>query len=191
VQKGLTLIEVLVVIVIVAILGAIGFGVAAPARESARQRACISNLKQIYLAVNLYTSDHPEAARIPQTSLAVPGLGCTTPLLPYMRSRDIFYCPSAPSQIRSKLASTYEWGLCAFDPQVLEDVDFAEMIHKKRNLLGDRFPIVTCFVHDHLSYAPKEMDLHPAYQKTFLLELRLDGSVWHGFKNEPHPATIW
>ena len=59
-KRGFTLIELLVVIAIIAILAAILFPVFAQAREKARQSACISNLKQISLAVLQYTQDYDE-----------------------------------------------------------------------------------------------------------------------------------
>lgn len=56
-RGGFTLIELLVVIAIIAILAAILFPVFAKARERAKQSACISNLKQIGIAMVTYTSD--------------------------------------------------------------------------------------------------------------------------------------
>jgi len=50
-QRGFTLIELLVVIAIIAILAAILFPVFAQARESARKTKCLSNTRQIGLAV--------------------------------------------------------------------------------------------------------------------------------------------
>jgi prepilin-type N-terminal cleavage/methylation domain-containing protein len=52
-----TLVELLVVIAILAILAAILFPVFARAREQARKITCISNLKQIGVAVALYAQD--------------------------------------------------------------------------------------------------------------------------------------
>jgi len=59
-KKGFTLIELLVVIAIIAILAAILFPVFAKAREKARQATCTSNLKQIGVAVHMYTQDWDE-----------------------------------------------------------------------------------------------------------------------------------
>lgn len=59
--KGFTLIELLVVIAIIAILAAILFPVFAKAREKARSASCMSNMKNIGLAVNMYKQDYDES----------------------------------------------------------------------------------------------------------------------------------
>ena len=63
-RSGFTLIELLVVIAIIAILAAILFPVFQQVRENARRTACISNGKQIGLAVIEYTQDSDEAMPI-------------------------------------------------------------------------------------------------------------------------------
>ena len=55
--EGFTLIELLVVIGIIAILAALLFPVFAAARNKAPATQCLSNLKQIGLAVEMYASD--------------------------------------------------------------------------------------------------------------------------------------
>jgi len=57
---GFTLIELLVVIAIIAILAAILFPVFAKAREKARQTTCISNQKQIALAIMMAVQENDE-----------------------------------------------------------------------------------------------------------------------------------
>src|SRR5678816_1355375 len=59
-RKGFTLIELLVVIAIIAILAAILFPVFARAREKGRQASCMSNLKQLGMALVQYSQDYDE-----------------------------------------------------------------------------------------------------------------------------------
>jgi prepilin-type N-terminal cleavage/methylation domain-containing protein/prepilin-type processing-associated H-X9-DG protein len=57
-NKGFTLIELLVVIAIIGILAAMVFPVFARARESARKAVCLSNVKNIALAIQMYLADN-------------------------------------------------------------------------------------------------------------------------------------
>ena len=59
-KKGFTLIELLVVIAIISILASVLFPVFARARENARRSSCLSNLKQLGLAMMQYTQDFDE-----------------------------------------------------------------------------------------------------------------------------------
>ncbi|MBI5830746.1 MAG: DUF1559 domain-containing protein [Armatimonadetes bacterium] len=93
-KSGFTLIELLVVIAIIAILAAILFPVFAKAREKARGSSCQSNVKQIGLGLLQYTQDYDEA--LPQRGGgSVPGWQAV--IQPYLKSDQIFNCPSAPA----------------------------------------------------------------------------------------------
>lgn len=55
--RGFTLIELLIVIAILSILAAILFPVFSAVRENARRTACLSNLRQLSLAIRAYAQD--------------------------------------------------------------------------------------------------------------------------------------
>ncbi len=69
--KGFTLIELLVVIAIIGILAAMVFPVFARARESARKAVCLSNVKNIALAIQMYLADNNDTL-MPGSSDKVP-----------------------------------------------------------------------------------------------------------------------
>lgn len=83
-SKGFTLIELLVVIAIIAILAAILFPVFSRAREQGRKSVCVSNERQIAMAINLYTQDYDGG--YPNTSDPYLWVGkrFRWPLMPYI-----------------------------------------------------------------------------------------------------------
>mgnify|MGYP001572776616 CR=1 FL=1 len=99
-RKGFTLIELLVVIAIIAILAAILFPVFAKARAKARQTSCLSNLKQLSLALLSYNQDSDEQWLITDV---VPGMPRGTqgtnvcwwrfPLYTYTKNWQVLVCP--------------------------------------------------------------------------------------------------
>jgi prepilin-type N-terminal cleavage/methylation domain-containing protein len=104
--KGLafTLIELLVVIAIIAILAAMLLPALAAAKEKAKRANCMSNLKQIGLALYMYADDNGDF--LPRSHGADPALGNDPWDLPFsmadsigpragtnMLYRHIFYCP--------------------------------------------------------------------------------------------------
>jgi prepilin-type N-terminal cleavage/methylation domain-containing protein/prepilin-type processing-associated H-X9-DG protein len=94
-RRGFTLIELLVVIAIIAILAAILFPVFARARENARKASCMSNMKQLGLAVMQYTQDYDET--MPPGIAAYEGWWQVTwagLVQPYTKSLQVFQCPS-------------------------------------------------------------------------------------------------
>ncbi len=90
-DTGFTLIELLVVIAIIAILAAILFPVFAKAREKAEQTSCLSNMKQIALAMNMYCTSWDQRFPIGYEVGGDWGLA----LQPYMQNRQILVCPGA------------------------------------------------------------------------------------------------
>lgn len=115
-RVGFTLIELLVVIAIIGILAAMVFPVFARARESARKAVCLSNVKNIALAINMYLGDYqalypgghdPEliaffedqgcvpADQVIRATMGNPYLQAVLILDEYVKNRDVWKCPSA------------------------------------------------------------------------------------------------
>jgi prepilin-type N-terminal cleavage/methylation domain-containing protein/prepilin-type processing-associated H-X9-DG protein len=102
-RRAFTLIELLVVIAIIAILAAILFPVFAQAREKARATMCLSNTKQVGLALQMYTQDYDEM--LPSVHAAAPptdqwtdqnwggGIDAYMVLVPYVKNMDLWFCP--------------------------------------------------------------------------------------------------
>ncbi len=61
--------------------------VMARAQEKARQTSCLSNIKQLCLAVHMYAQDHDEM---------LPGELWADEIFPYLNNRAIFTCPTRP-----------------------------------------------------------------------------------------------
>jgi prepilin-type N-terminal cleavage/methylation domain-containing protein/prepilin-type processing-associated H-X9-DG protein len=123
-RRGFTLIELLVVIAIIGILAAMVFPVFARARESARKAVCLSNVKNIALAVNMYLADYNDTfwpaehrQEVWDYAATMPGGGDETDpdlcdlhdegnpyikpavvLDEYTKNRDVWRCPSAKVQ---------------------------------------------------------------------------------------------
>lgn len=120
-RHAFTLIELLVVIAIIAILAAILFPVFARAREAARKTSCLSNTKQLGLAVMQYVQDYdemfPGMEEIGHRGDAHPlnsrnktvngGSACEAQnkllaadlLFPYTKNDGIFQCPSLNQRV--------------------------------------------------------------------------------------------
>jgi prepilin-type N-terminal cleavage/methylation domain-containing protein/prepilin-type processing-associated H-X9-DG protein len=125
-NRAFTLIELLVVIAIIAILAAILFPVFAQARASARAITCVSNTKQVSLAVLMYSQDYDEHIPLldnngrpycgqtpdwgnPGTNPNEVNTMFTGVIQPYMKNKQIQTCPEA---------GTTNWQSAIPDPAV-------------------------------------------------------------------------
>ena len=154
IRRAFTLIELLVVIAIIAILAAILFPVFSRAKEAAKQTTCLSNLKNIGMAFNIYGSDSDDM--LPNTNV----IGLWTgrrfrwPIMPYLgvgqknragsqydtdASSAMLYCPSDVS--RSSFNDTsYSYVSSLYRPP-----SFIASVTSLAQLAGDGLcPIGTC-----------------------------------------------
>jgi prepilin-type N-terminal cleavage/methylation domain-containing protein len=111
-RNAFTLVEMLVVMGIVSLLAAIVFPVTSIVMSYAHKTGCVSNLRQLGMAVNVYT-DHndgyyPCASVMPSTE-PKPGLPRIRDLLEPYAAADVFRCPcDSPTDPAYKLGSYFE-----------------------------------------------------------------------------------
>ncbi len=105
-QRAFTLIELLVVIAVIAILAAILFPVFAQAREKARSISCLSNCRQLGMAIQMYVTDHDEAFPCScMQGMSMPGMTSSNlqswldTVLPYIKTTALYRCPSDSSPL--------------------------------------------------------------------------------------------
>jgi prepilin-type N-terminal cleavage/methylation domain-containing protein/prepilin-type processing-associated H-X9-DG protein len=98
-HAAFTIIELLVVIAIIGILAALLFPFFSRARERDRQTACLSNLKQIGMALLLYAHDYDQAMPVlgPKVPPIHGGGEDSQPydrqLMPYVKNDRVYACP--------------------------------------------------------------------------------------------------
>ncbi|HVL40211.1 MAG TPA: prepilin-type N-terminal cleavage/methylation domain-containing protein [Fimbriimonadaceae bacterium] len=184
-ENGITLVEVLVTVGVVSVLAAIVFVAGAPAREKARQSVCASQLRQLHAAVMMYSADVDAGEEIP-------GLGpfsCSVVrggskiLTPYLKNRDVKFCPDLPSFLKPKIGSSYVWRPVPED--VIHNPLPGErgMLAEQRSLIeqiGQAFPMWICDIHDEVYYQPREAHIDLDLSQPFILEISVSGSVYAG-----------
>jgi prepilin-type N-terminal cleavage/methylation domain-containing protein/prepilin-type processing-associated H-X9-DG protein len=115
-QRAFTLIEMLVVIAIIGIVAALLLPALARTREAGRSTACLSNLHQIGLGLQLYVQDnqnHMPVMYDKSTNSAVTnGPSMDAVLLPFVSGNsNVFRCPSDFEHLFELTGSSYSWNV--------------------------------------------------------------------------------
>lgn len=111
-RGAFTLIELLVVMAVISLLAAMLLPALGRAKESGRGAACLSNLHQIGIALQLYVQDNHN--RLPYMNDK--SLTTTNPYLPpdvvlsnYLGNVNVLRCPSDKKQVFENTGSSYAW----------------------------------------------------------------------------------
>lgn len=88
-QPAPRLAELFVVVAMLAVVAVVLFPVFSKGREKARVNSCLSNLKQVALAMQQYAQDYDET--LPSAD------NWADDLLPYLKNRELLICPSDPT----------------------------------------------------------------------------------------------
>jgi prepilin-type processing-associated H-X9-DG protein/prepilin-type N-terminal cleavage/methylation domain-containing protein len=113
-RPAFTLIELLVVIAVLAILAGLLFPVFAQARAAARAASCVSNLRQIGMAIQQYVQDWDGGMPEFRAGGDTPGQWLSFRwyghILPYLKSPAILHCPDDPVNSGLRAVSFHpEW----------------------------------------------------------------------------------
>lgn len=111
-HRAFTLAELLVVVAIIAILAVLSVPLAQRITASSRSTACLSNLRQLGIALSAYLADHAQtmptlAAGRESTSEDVPVIDNT--LDRYAASPAVFACPADDQQLAERTGTSYLW----------------------------------------------------------------------------------
>lgn len=118
-RKAFTLLELLVVMAVIGILAGLLFPLLNRAKESGRSTACLGQLRQIGIGLQLYVQDNRN--RLPVmydrgtntiasgTAPAAPSANPEQVLAPYIGSQAVWRCPSDRQGIFEQTGSSYAW----------------------------------------------------------------------------------
>ncbi len=155
---GFTLIELLVVIAIIALLAAILFPVFARARENARRASCMSNMKQLGMATQMYVQDFDDSMPgyfTPPNPMAV--------LYPYVKNIQIYRCPSSNFKNYNPVTTSYgtHYGFATRAPGSIAQRQKAALLYSSTDftkLDSIPRPSITCLLAETIrsggSYGP-------------------------------------
>jgi prepilin-type N-terminal cleavage/methylation domain-containing protein len=192
-NKAFTLIELLVVIAIIALLAAILFPVFAQAREKGRQTQCLSNMRQVGTAIQLYITDYDDVYPMsrmpddkhllggcipisipdaPNCSLGGSSMNWKRAIASYIKNKEIFVCPS----------NSFKWDKADYSGQPNIPGEESNVWHTKENYLPISYAMNGSYFHEAIPACwngesivrPRQMaEINAPSNLIFLLETRL------------------
>lgn len=125
-KKGLSLVSILIIVVIIAVVGAVSYPIYLKSKEKMKETKCLSNLRELGNAMLAYTTDNNNAYPCASPTVfakmegdafcghfpMVEGIrekvqkqSIRLALMPYIKNEEIFVCPMDPD-----VSLTYEQG---------------------------------------------------------------------------------
>lgn len=169
-RNGFTIIELLVVLSIIVVLAGIVYAASGRIRENGRQTVCLSNLKQMGMALSMYCQDADiwdkpsEMEKIPD-NLSTGRTNFRTFTEPYGWEVGKLFCPDF--QRNGPFQDGYSWYIMGKDP----DLSSLESFSQEYAQCGVTVPL---FLDEH--HNQQDPDL-PEPPKILWLVARYDGSV--------------
>jgi len=135
---------------VIAVLAAILLPVIARAKEHGRATACLSNLHQLGIGLQLYAQDHenrlPVMYDAPASTNASTNVTVDAVLMPYIGSSNVLRCLSDKVELFERTRSSYSWNVLVngqdadnlkvfaiqFDPHQIPLMFDKEAFHKAR-----------------------------------------------------------
>ncbi len=184
--KGLTLIELLIVVAIIAILVAIVFTLVNQARENSRKSVCLSNLKQLIAAFHMYMSDY----NVVFEQIAAPNwFGLNS----YVKNKDVLFCPKHNPAIENPYAgagltpdefdafpTSYTYYPVVMFENAVDEIDsYLRRKHSRLLSLEPNPAIFACILHGkyQLGYNDQERIQVILSTRGIVLRALLDGSA--------------
>jgi type II secretory pathway pseudopilin PulG len=177
-SKGISLVEILVVIAIILLILGLLLPVIITTRKRAHESVCINNLHQLGVSINLYLTDYHELAPRLHRYFA------------YSKSKDIFVCPRDMWASSSKGGGNrHETAMAGFSISymyILHPVCYPRQpLYRQcvvfRRLLEERDPnhgVAYCLLHGNtLGNFNQTYDAETWYDGGPILRLRKDGTV--------------